>query len=395
MKNKKKNYIKLDFLTNEEKKYLLKLDKLTQKNIIKKFNKLNILKEDTIPFRFKLLNLDITNNNKIILLKLFNNFENLDNTTQEYFKYKIFFDTITNIPFNLYLNLNINKNDINNYLLRAKNILNENIYSHTKTKNYIIQMLGQYITNPKCIGNIIGLCGPPGTGKTTFVKNIGSILQKPVEIINLSGAQDVSYLEGHSFTYEGAKYGKILNTLIKHKCMNPIIFFDEVDKISSTDKGFELENLLINIVDITQNYNFTDKYFQELTFDLSQILFIFSYNNETNINPILKDRIYEIKVNSYNNYDKLILCKNFIIPDILSNYSFNINDLIFNESSIKYLIDTFCKNDLGIRNLKKILNNIISKIHIIYISNNSSIIDINNTIKFPIKLNKNNIKQFL
>jgi ATP-dependent Lon protease len=395
MKNKKKNYIKLDFLTLEEKKYLLKLNKLEQKNIIKQFNKLNILKEDDIPFRFKLLNLDITNNNKIILLKLFDNFENLDNTTQEYFKYKIFFDIITNIPFNIYLNLNIDKNDINNYLLRAKNILNDNIYSHNKTKNYIIQMLGQYITNPHCIGNIIGLCGPPGTGKTTFVKNIGSILQKPIEIINLAGAQDVSYLEGHSFTYEGAKYGKILNTLIKHKCMNPIIFFDEVDKISSTDKGFELENLLINIVDITQNYNFTDKYFQELTFDLSQILFIFSYNNEDNINPILKDRIYEIKVNSYNTYDKLILCINYIIPDILCNYSFNKNDLIFNESSIKYLINTFCKTDLGIRNLKKILNNIISKIHIIYISNNNLIIDINNNIKFPITLNKNNIKQFL
>ena len=390
-----KKKIKLNFLNKTELSYLLKLKKEEEKDLVKQFDKLNTLNENNIPFRFKLLNLNTTNANKAFLLKLYENIENLDNSTQEYFKYKIFFDTIINIPFNIYLNIDISKKHINDYLLRAKNTLNENIYGHKLTKNYIIQMLGQYITNPSSIGNIIGLYGPPGTGKTTFVKNIGNILQRPTEIINLSGAQDVSYLEGHSFTYEGAKCGKILSTLIKYKCMNPIIFFDEVDKISSTEKGFELENLLINIVDITQNNNFIDKYFQELNFDLSKILFIFSYNDNNNINPILRDRIYEINVENYNNTDKLILCKKYIIPNILLNFSFKDTDLIFTEASIKYLIDNFCNEDSGIRKLKKICENIISKIHIIYITNNSSLIDINNTIIFPLKLNKTNIKQFL
>lgn len=390
-----KKKVKLNFLNKTELSYLLKLKKEEQKDLVKQFDKLNTLNDNNIPFRFKLLNLNTTNTNKAFLLKLYENIENLDNSTQEYFKYKIFFDTIINIPFNIYLTIDISKNNINDYLLRAKNTLNENIYGHNLTKNYIIQILGQYITNPNSIGNIIGLYGPPGTGKTTFVKNIGNILQRPTEIINLSGAQDVSYLEGHSFTYEGAKCGKILSTLIKYKCMNPIIFFDEVDKISSTEKGFELENLLINIVDITQNNNFIDKYFQELNFDLSKILFIFSYNDNNNINPILRDRIYEINVQNYNNTDKLILCIKYIIPNILLNFSFKDNDLIFTKSSIKYLIDNFCKEDSGIRTLKKICENIISKIHIIYITNNSSLIDINNNIIFPLKLNKTNIKQFL
>ena len=389
-----KKKVKLNFLNKDELNYLLKLNKDEQKDLVKKFDKINTLNDNNIPFRFKLLNLNTTNTNKAFLLKLYENIENLDNSTQEYFKYKIFFDTIINIPFNIYLNIDISHN-INDYLLRAKNTLNENIYGHHLTKNYIIQMIGQYITNPNSIGNIVGLYGPPGTGKTTFVKNISNILQRPIEIINLSGAQDVSYLEGHSFTYEGAKCGKILSTLIKHKCMNPIIFFDEVDKISSTEKGFELENLLINIVDITQNNCFIDKYFQELNFDLSKILFIFSYNNNNNINPILRDRIYEINVESYNNKDKLILCKQYIIPNILLNFSFKNNDLIFQESSIKYIINIYCKDDSGIRTLKKICENIISKIHIIYITNDSSLIDMNTTIKFPLKLNKSNIKQFL
>ena len=96
--------------------------------------------------------------------------------------------------------------------------------------------------------------------------------------------------------------------------MNPIIFFDEVDKISKTEKGLELENLLINLVDITQNNNFTDKYFQEISIDLSKILFIFSYNYVDDINPVLRDRIYEIKAEGYTYEEKIELCLNYLIP---------------------------------------------------------------------------------
>jgi len=205
----------------------------------------------------------------------------------------------------------------------------------------------------------------------------------------------VSYLEGHSFTYEGSKYGKIIHTLIKHGTMNPIIFFDEVDKISKTEKGLELENLLINLVDITQNNNFTDKYFQEISIDLSKILFIFSYNYGEDINPVLKDRIYEINVDGYSYNEKIELCMNYLIPNILTHFSFKKNDIVFVENSIIYIIDKFSKEDSGVRNLIKIIKNVVSKLHIIYITNNSSLVNIDNNVTFPLQLNKNNIKQFL
>ena len=220
-------------------------------------------------------------------------------------------------------------------------------------------------------------------------------MQRPVEIINLSGSHDVSYLEGHGFTYQGSKYGKIIHTLIKHKSMNPIIFFDEVDKISKTDKGNELENLLINIVDITQNYNYTDKYFQEITIDLSKILFVFSYNDPESINPILKDRIYEIQVNGYSYDEKIKLTKDYLIPNILKNFSFKKNDIIISDNSIEYIIDNYSNENSGVRELIKIFKNILAKIHIIYITNNSSLVNINRNICFPLKITKNNIKQFI
>ena len=177
--------------------------------------------------------------------------------------------------------------------------------------------------------------------------------------------------------------------------MNPIIFFDEVDKISKTEKGFELEKLLINIADNTQNNNFNDKYFMELNFDLSKILFIFSYNNKKFIDPILYDRIFEIEFKNYNKSQKLDLCKKFIIPNLFNNYSFKHNSLIFSDDSITFLINKYSHKSSGIRTIKKVLNNIISKIHIIYISNNSSIINIKYNITFPFTINISNINNFL
>ena len=177
--------------------------------------------------------------------------------------------------------------------------------------------------------------------------------------------------------------------------MNPIIFFDEVDKISKTERGLELENLLINIVDVTQNYNFSDKYFQEISIDLSKILFIFSYNHEEDINPILRDRIYEINVEGYNYDQKIILCQDFLIDDILKSFSFKKNDISFADSAIKYIIDKYSHTDSGVRNLIKIIKNIVSKIHIIYITDNSSLVNIQNKIRFPLKITKNNVNQFL
>ena len=208
--------------------------------------------------------------------------------------------------------------------------------------------------------------------------------------------QDVSYLEGRfGFTYEGSKYGKILHTLIKHRTMNPIIFFDEVDKISKTEKGAELENLLINIVDITQNNTFADKYFQEISIDLSKILFIFSYNYSDEINPVLKDRIYEINVEGYSYEEKITLCHRHLIPNILKSFSFEKNHIVFTDSAIKYIIDKYSNTDSGVRNLIKIIKNIVSKIHIIYITDNSSLVNIkNNNIEFHFKINNKNIKQF-
>jgi ATP-dependent Lon protease len=164
------------------------------------------------------------------------------------------------------------------FIQNAKNRLDECVYGLEDAKMQIMQMLGQWITNPSAMGTAIAIKGAPGTGKTSLVKDgISKILGREFVFIPLGGMGDSSFLEGHSYTYEGSMWGKIVQILIDSKCMNPVIYFDELDKISDTPRGQEIIGILTHLTDTTQNSQFHDKYFSEIDFDLSKCLFIFSY----------------------------------------------------------------------------------------------------------------------
>ena len=203
------------------------------------------------------------------------------------------------IPFGKYEKLPVNIDNgietCHDFMATAKETLNNAVYGLNDAKMQIMQMLGQLITNPASIGTAIAIHGSMGTGKTTLVKEgISKILNRPFAFIALGGATDSSFLEGHSYTYEGSTWGKIVQILIDSKCMNPVIYFDELDKISDTPKGEEIANILTHLTDTSQNSQFHDKYFAEVDFDMSKCLFIFSYNDEKKVSPILRDRMYRI-----------------------------------------------------------------------------------------------------
>ena len=148
-------------------------------------------------------------------------------------------------------------------------------------------------------------------------------------------------LEGHGYTYIGSTWGKIVDTLMEADCMNPIVFFDEVDKISHTEHGREIIGILTHLTDQTQNDEFSDKYFAGIKIDLSKVLFIFSYNDASLIDPILRDRITEIKVKPLTTKDKVKIVKSYLLPEILDDVGYNKNDIQFNDEDIIYIIDTY------------------------------------------------------
>ena len=222
----------------------------------------------------------------------------------EYFKLKTWVDGFMRIPFSQYNTLDVNITDgiekCSEFMENAKKTLDECVYGLNDAKMQIMQMIGQWITNPGALGTAIAIKGPPGTGKTSLVKEgISKILGREFAFIALGGTGDASFLEGHGYTYEGSMWGRIVQILMDSKCMNPVIYFDELDKVSDTPRGEEIIGILTHLTDTSQNSQYHDKYFSEISFDLSKCLFIFSYNDESKVNPILRDRMYRIMTKGY------------------------------------------------------------------------------------------------
>lgn len=205
------------------------------------------------------------------------------------------------------------------------------------------------------------------THNTSLIRDgISKILGREFAFIALGGAGDSSFLEGHSYTYEGSTWGKIVQILIQSKCMNPVIYFDELDKISDTPRGEEIAGILTHLTDTSQNSQFHDKYFSEVDFDLSKCLFIFSYNDESRVNPILKDRMYRIQTKGYEAKDKIVIAKNYILPKIREQVNFAEGDIIIPEDTIQYIAsnEALTNGEAGVRNLKRCLEIIHTKLNL-------------------------------
>ena len=147
--------------------------------------------------------------------------------------------------------------------------------------------------------------------------------------------------------------------------MNPVIFFDELDKLSTTRAGEEIAGMLMHLTDTTQNDRFSDKYFSGIDFDLSKAMFIFSYNDPHKLNPILRDRLTEIKFNSFKKNDKVIIAKKFLIKRACENIGLKYDDYIFPEDTITTLIERYTANEeSGVRSLKRIIETLFLRINL-------------------------------
>jgi ATP-dependent Lon protease len=346
-----------------------KLDMDNQKKLIKEVREINKITRIEKPYRMTLLESNIPLPFKAAAMKKVNSLRYMEPGSGEFYKIKNWVDTFMKIPFTNYKDLPLSIEDgvekCHEFMENAQKTLEEAVHGLNDAKMQIMQMLGQLLTNPKAIGTAIAIHGPMGTGKTTLVKEgISKILNRPFAFIALGGATDSSFLEGHGYTYEGSTWGKIVQILIDSQCMNPVIYFDELDKISDTPRGEEIAGILTHLTDTSQNSQFHDKYFAEIDFDLSKCLFIFSYNDESKVNPILRDRMYRIKTKGYSSKEKMVIANNYLLTKIREQVKFNDEDIIVSDDVLGYINETHCNKEDGVRNMKRCLEIIHTKLNL-------------------------------
>ena len=283
-----------------------------------------------------------------------------------------------------------NLKDIGDYMINIKESLNNSVYGHEKAKKQIERIIGQWITGEQG-GYCFGFEGPPGVGKTSLAKvGLSNILKdengvsRPFAMIQMGGDSNGSTLHGHNYTYVGSTWGSIVQILIDKKCMNPIIFIDEIDKISKTEHGKEIVGILTHLLDPAQNDCFQDKYFSGIDIDLSKALFILSYNDVEVIDKILLDRVHRIKFDSLSSEDKIIISNKHILPEIYKKVG--LEEMIhFSDETIKFIIEEYT-SESGVRKLKEVLFEIISEINLNVLKNNEVDYD------FPLVISIDDIK---
>lgn len=320
-----------------------------------------------VPMKYRLMELPIDLKSKYLVFNKYFMMQNFEPSSSEYIKLYKWFDSFIKVPFGVYneLPLSYPKNtipEIADYLQKSRKTLDSYIYGNEIAKDSISEIIAQWMTNPSARTGIIALEGPAGTGKTTLVRHaVANTLKRPFFQISLGGANEGSFLAGSNIVYEGSTHGEIISILHQAKCMNPVIYFDELDKISNTNHGREIVNLLIHITDYTQNNHYKDKYV-DIPVDLSQCLFIFSYNNREHVNPILLDRMKIIQMNGYKTDDKIKICRDYLLPDIQKNINWDISLEVADEI-LKELIQGYNPEESGVRDIKHILEKICMKIN--------------------------------
>ena len=266
---------------------------------------------------------------------------------------------------------------IRDYMDGVKMSLDSSVYGHDVAKKQIARIIGQWI-NGEQDGYCFGFEGPPGVGKTSIAKyGLANCLKddngtpRPFSMIQMGGDCQGSTLVGHSYTYVGSNWGNVVQILIDNKCMNPIIFIDEVDKVSNTEHGRELIGILTHLLDPTQNDCFQDKYFSGINIDLSRALFVLSYNSPGSIDKILLDRIHRVQFNALSLDEKLVISNKYLLPEVYKKMGLP-NVLKIEDEIIKFIIEEFTFES-GVRKLKEIFFDIVGGINLDILKSDKSI----------------------
>ena len=277
------------------------------------------------------------------LIREANKMFKLSPSSQEFGLIKTYLDSVLEMPWNTYTEDEIN-------LAKAEKQLNDDHYGLKKVKERILELISVRALNPEIKGQIICLVGPPGVGKTSIGRSIATALGRNYARVSLGGVRDEAEIRGHRKTYVGSMPGRIINALKQAKCMNPVILFDEIDKMGNDYKG-DPASAMLEVLDPEQNVSFTDHYF-EIPVDLSDVLFITTANTTDTIPAPLLDRMDIIELGSYTREEKFHIAKNHLIPKTLKKHGEKKSTVKISDNAVYSIIDGYTR-EAGVRKLEK------------------------------------------
>lgn len=350
--------------TSEEKNFFKSLALDDQDRVIQIERRVAELNDAVTPLRFKALCSAMDDHTKALLIKKIDALDETDPSGGEYYKNMTWVDTACRLPVGITKPLPVGPNSprpvIRAFLAESRSHMDSTVHGHAHAKDQIVRLLAQWVVNPGSRGMVIGIHGPMGVGKTTLIKeSVCKVIGLPFALIPLGGASDGSFLDGHSITYEGARWGAVAGALLSCGCMNPVLFFDELDKVSDTERGREVINTLMHLTDHSQNDCFQDKYFADIRLDMSQSLIMFSFNDPDKICPVLRDRMVLLEAAGYSREDKVVIARQHMIPSILRQHAMCNNDIMFSDDVIRDVIAA-SEKEQGVRNMRRGLESIIS-----------------------------------
>lgn len=307
--------------------------------------------DDVFEYFSKIENLKIDEKSREKLLKEADKLSKMSPASQESFVIKNYLDTCLELPWGKYSKSKIS-------MQKSEDILNKEHYGLKKVKERILEYIAVHMLNPNVKGQIICLAGPPGIGKTSIAKSLAKAMGRKYARVSLGGVNDESEIRGHRKTYVGAMPGRIINALIQAGTANPLILFDEIDKLSSNIKG-DPSAAMLEVLDSEQNNAFCD-HFIEVPFDLSKAVFITTANNVSAIPQPLLDRMEVIELTSYTAEEKFHIAREHLIPKQIKENGLKASQIKISDDAVNDVIAHYTR-EAGVRGLERYISSLCRK----------------------------------
>ncbi len=348
---------------------------------------------------FRILSMNLSPETQAVVMAKYHALQDMDPGSGEYFKLRAWVEKFASLPLGVYKEMPVRMDSGSEacgaFMEKARRCLAEAIYGQEESKLQILQFIASKIANPDARGLSLLLAGPPGIGKTSLIKNgIAKALEWPFQFISLGGDSDASTYTGHQVVYEGSHCGKIVNSIVAAKSMSMVLMFDELDKISATPKGEEVQNMLVHLTDPVQNGDFEDKYLSGIPIDLSKVMFVFSGNDLGKIDKILMDRMIVIELKGYEMKEKLAIAENFLLPQALRDVRLD-EKVSVSREILEHIIKEYAGKEPGVRELKRAIEAIVQKINMLRIFNTKDLPFHIPEFSLPFVVKKSHVDLFL